>query len=244
MKKSLFLFVLLFCYVSVFADTKIYVGGCTFIEVFSQKEDYTKSTGLSYLLGGNIKMNSSYKYFDNKANFVFNPKYPHLHVDNDLKLKWNVFYIGSYFDYTTLISKKEMCKYTDICLGLNFNKDIFSWLTVGGDFKLGYVPLNIIGEYNNSNNFITALKLNINIKEYIHFYCGVECIESKKDYIFFCPLTVKNCIGVNIEYFWNRMGVYASADYYCLHPEHAYQWEMTKLNQNRFVGSVGVALKL
>ena len=242
MKKSFFLFILLISSACVFANTKLYVGGCTVSELYSKQSDYTKACGVLNNFGGNLKVDSSYKYIKGTTSVVGNDKY--FHIDNELKLKWNIFYIGSFFDYSTRINNDEMCRYIDVCLGLDFSKDIFSWLTVGGDFKIGYSPLNIIGRYNNNDCFITALKLNVDIKEYVHFYCGVECTQIKKDIIIFNPLTIKNMIGLSAEYFWNRFGLFGSIDYYCLHPEHAYEWELTNVNQNRFLMSVGVAIKI
>lgn len=241
MKKSLLLFILLISSVCAFAETKLYIGGGIVSECYSSKQDYKQACGITNKICANVSLDSSYKYIEEKASIILNNTY--LHVDNDLKLKWNVFYISSYIDYSTRMFKKEMCKYADICIGLNFNKQVFDWLIVGADFKFGYIPFNTIGDYNNDNNFITALKLNINLKKYVHFYCGVECIETKKESVFFNPLTVKNMIGIKAEYYWNNVGVYGLAEYFCLHPEHSYEYNLTNVNQNRCLISVGVAIK-
>lgn len=241
MKKSLFLFVLLFNSFVVFANTKIYLGGCNFTECYSSEHDYTKAVGIEKKFGADISIDSSYKYIEENMSVVVNDTY--FHIENDLKLKWNVFYIGSCVDYSTRMFKKNMCNYADVCVGLKFDKEVFDWLTVGGDFKFGYTPLNIIGSYDNSNNFVTALKLNVDVLEYVHLYCGVECIETKKESVFFNPLTVKNTIGIKAEYFWNDFGVYGSVDYFCLHPEHGYEYNLTDVNQNRTLMSVGMVKK-
>ena len=238
MKKSLFLFILLICSVCAFADTKAYMGVCKFEEVYSLKKNPTKVQGVFNRYAFYGKVESNYKYIEDTTTLLCHEDY--FHVDNKLKLKWNIFYLGCYFDYSTFRFKKEMTNYLDFSIGVQFSKEVFDCITFIGDFNVGYVPLNHIHIFDNSDSILTTLKIGINFKQYIFFYAGVECIENKDISVFFVPLTVKNVIGIRGEYSIKNVGFYASIDYYCLHPEHSYGKNITTVNQNREYISLGM----
>lgn len=260
MKKILTLLITLSLSLFLFAEdewiyAKFYFGTSYLYDLYTidtkVEDNKNKIYGMDRRFGFNAKMDLKLTdYFYDKADFSITEysktrKECYWRIENEFMVKFCCFYLSNTIDFGLFE------QYADVSVGVNFSKDLFNdWLTLVGDFKAGYVPLNVIGRphynnsWDNSKCFITALKLEIKIKDYVTLYGAVDCTEIKTPSgIHFIPMTVKNKVGAKVQYFWNHVGIYGSVDYYCMHPEYCFGETVTDSNQNKSNISVGTVMK-
>lgn len=241
MKKIIMvLAIAIFGAVFTFGETKFYAGFGLCNDVHTNPDDITTALGFNHKPGFSAKAIADYKYVYSETLFStrLNPPSPYFSIENHSYLKYNVFFLGASCDisFTT--------QYVDITLGVDYSVKPFDWLEIGCLASVGYVPLNTISIWNEGNQMVTKLQITIKAFNILTFYAGMESLEVPENPISYKIHSIKNTIGAKAEYFFGNIGVYASIDYYCKHPEVFSNMPTTVANSVKYAASIGVAVKI
>lgn len=238
MKKIILLLALfIFGTLSAFSETKLYSGVGLCADYSSDPDDTTKAVGFQKKLGFSAKAVVDYKYIYSDTLFTATDSY--YHIEDHTYLKYNVFFLGTACDFSS------STKYFDITVGVDYKVNPFNWLEIEGIASVGYVPLNVISVWEENNKVVTKLQINVKVFNIVTLYAGMESLEiPTSNILHFNTHSIKNTIGAKAEYFFDNIGVYASIDYYCKHPEVAYDKAASVANSVKYTASVGAVIKI
>lgn len=175
-----------------------------------------------------IKLGNSYR------SFYFNVM-PHYNVNENVSFVSNL----SYQYYNIDFSKMNITENNVIInAGLELKETLWDFLNFKLSAFVGYVPT-----YSNcfSNLCETKFNIDIGINKYVEAYFSIESFQSSISFANFNPIFVKNSYGIRAHYDINKVRIFASWDYYCLHPEKAWTYEL--LNYNRFESYATIGLR-
>lgn len=238
MKKIILLLALfIFGTVSAFSETKLYSGVGLCADRCTSEKDVTKSFGPLGVPGFSARAVMNYEHFYNDILFTTTDSY--YFIADHAYLKYNVFFLGTSCEFS------NVTKYLDVTAGLDYKVNPFNWLEIEGIASVGYVPMNVIHVWDEGNKVVTKLQINIKVFNIVTFYAGMESLEIPTESILqFKTHSVKNTIGAKVEYFFDNIGVYASVDYYCKHPEVGDNKAASVANNAKYTASVGVVFKI
>lgn len=175
-----------------------------------------------------IKLGNSYR------SFYFNAM-PRYVVNENISFVSNISYQYYNIDSNTIsVIENNLI----INAGLELREALCDFLSFKLSAFVGYVPT-----YSNcfSNLCETKFNIDIGISKYIEVYFSIESFQSSISFANFNPIFVKNSYGIRTHYDINKVGIFASWDYYCLHPEKAWTYEL--LNYNRFESYATIGLR-
>lgn len=218
-----------------FADTKVYTGYVNYTDNYTRSDDYTKFNSTFYKDGFYARTTFDYDYVTSDTYIVLGNNY--WNVTSKNKIKFDGFFIGTDEEIGRNVT------YVDVTVGYEANKDVKDWLNIGFSGAFGYVPLNIVGSFDERNLTVAKLQVNVKLWNIVTFYAGMESLQ-QIGLPTFKVYSVKNTIGVKAEYFWNNFGVYGLVDYYCKHPEVFGNEPVSFCNSVKMNASVGVVLKI
>lgn len=122
--------------------------------------------------------------------------------------------------------------------GIELNENLFDIV----DFKVsalaGYTPI-----YKDFRN-ISSVKFNFeaDVYKYVSVYFSIESFQTPIGFANFDTLFVKNSYGINLHYAFNEhFTVFGDWQYYCAHPEKA--WNNTNIIYNKAVGLLTIGVK-
>lgn len=122
--------------------------------------------------------------------------------------------------------------------GIELNENLFDIV----DFKIsaltGYAPI-----YKDFRNISSVkFKVEADIYKYASVYFSIESFQEAICFASFDTLFVKNSYGINLHYAFNEhFTVFGDWQYYCAHPEKA--WNNTNIIYNKAVGLLTIGVK-
>ena len=164
-------------------------------------------------------------------NVALSPEYK---LNDNLWLTSNIIYNFSNINYKKFTLNEH---YAMVNIGLRVNTSF--WLfNVSLDAYVGYCPV-----YLNFRNICeTRFDINIDISKYVTVYFGMDSFQGFYGLFKFNTLFVKNTWGIEAHYtFSNGMTVFASYDYFCAHPEKA--WDINNDVYNKSEGFVNLGIR-
>lgn len=177
---------------------------------------------------------SEIKLGDSYRSFYFNAM-PHYALNENVSFVSNI----SYQYYNIDFSKMNITENNVIInAGLELKETLWDFLNFKLSAFVGYVPT-----YSNcfSNLCETKFNIDIGISKYVEAYFSIESFQSSISFANFNPIFVKNSYGIKAHYDMKNFRIFASWDYYCLHPEKAWTYEL--LNYNRFESYATIGLR-
>lgn len=218
--------------------------GASFIKETAYVDNKTKTyCDAKSLLVSNTALDFNSAYFnayseiklgDSYRSFYFNAM-SHYALNENVSFVSNISYQYYNIDFSKMnITENDVV----INVGLELKETLWDFLNFKLSAFVGYVPT-----YSNcfSNLCETKFNIDVGISKYIEVYFSIESFQSSISFANFNPIFVKNSYGLRAHYDINNFRIFASWDYYCLHPEKAWTYEL--LNYNRFESYATIGLR-
>lgn len=216
---------------------------------------FASSTNVDYsspvsdpAFGSNTSVAFDSKYVEASASFLYAGNYrdakvfvkpqfaltDHLALISELSYEYS-FIPSEHSKYYTFTNISEH----DVVLnfGIELSENLFDVVDFKASALVGYTPI-----YKDFRN-INSVKFNFeaDVYKYVSVYFSIESFQTPESFANFNVLFVKNGYGINLHYAFNEhFTVFGDWQYYCAHPEKAWNIKNTIYNKNVGVATVGV----
>ena len=216
---------------------------------------FASSTNVDYsspvsdpTFGSNTSIAFDSKYVEASASFLYAGNYrdakvfvkpqfaltDHLALISELSYEYS-FIPSEHSKYYTFTNISEH----DVVLnfGAELSENLFDVVDFKASALVGYTP--IYKDFRNINS--VKFKVEADIYKYASIYFSIESFQTPESFANFNVLFVKNSYGINLHYAFNEhFTVFGDWQYYCAHPEKAWNIKNTIYNKNVGVATAGV----
>jgi hypothetical protein len=222
--------------------------GVSFIRETTFQDNKAKLIGKkNYILLSNTRLGLESQFINAKSEvklgdgyrsiyFNVNPKYD---INKNLSFLANI----SYTYYNVEFSKYKFSiteNNVTMNVGIELRESLFDFINFRLSAFVGYVPVYSNCFYNLCE---TKFNIDISISKYVDIYFNIESFQNSINVCTFNPLFVKNGYGIRAHYDIGNLTIFASWDYYCLHPENAWWYNDTKYNRYEDYATIGLTYK-